>query len=64
MQRLEIPCPTDGCPGVVHVRAEPVVNGTEWEILEIDGAPDVACSEGCRTPQELAQPVKDELQAG
>ena len=64
MDTLEIPCPTDGCPGIVHVEAEPIASGTEWEILRIDGSPQVRCTESCRSPEELYQPVKDELQAG
>jgi hypothetical protein len=63
MQNIEIPCPTEGCRGVVQVQAQPIIQGTEWEILEVDGTPQVSCSEGCRTPAELCQPVKDELQA-
>jgi hypothetical protein len=63
VQAIEIPCPTSGCDGVVHVQAQPIVNGTEWEILEVDGVPQVSCSRGCRPPAELSQPVKDELQA-
>ncbi|GAB3878786.1 hypothetical protein [Terrabacter terrigena] len=64
MDTIEIPCPTPGCGGVVQVQAQPIVNGTEWEILEVDGAPQVSCSRGCKPPAELRQPVKDELQAG
>ena len=64
MDEIEIPCPTPGCGGVVHVQAQPIEHGTEWEILEVDGAPQVSCSMSCRPPAELRQAVKDELQAG
>jgi hypothetical protein len=64
MEEITIPCPTDGCEGTVEVTAEPVLNGTQWMIEHHGDTPAVHCSNGCRSPAELEQPVVDALQAG
>ena len=64
MEEITIPCPTDGCDGTVTATAEPVVNGTEWMIQHRGDEPSVQCSNTCRSPAELEQPVIFALQAG
>ena len=63
METISIPCPTDECDGTVTVTAEPINNGTEWSIEHRDGTPAVSCSNSCRPPAALEEPVKAELQA-
>jgi predicted aldo/keto reductase-like oxidoreductase len=64
METITIPCPTDGCGGEVTVTAEPIISGTEWAIQYVDGEPAVRCSEGCKSPAELEEPVKGAMRAG
>ena len=64
MDVIKIPCPTDGCDGTVTVAAEPVSGGQLWAIEQSDGAPNLSCTERCRSPQELEAPVLAVLQAG
>ena len=63
METLSIPCPADDCGGTVTVTAEPIINGTVWAIQHHDDAPAVFCSQGCRSPVALEEPVKAALQA-
>jgi hypothetical protein len=64
MEEITIPCPTDGCEGSVTVTAEPVMNGTQWKVQHIGDTPAVTCSNSCKSPAELEQPVAAVLQAG
>ena len=64
MEQITIPCPTAGCHGEVTTTAEPILSGTEWSIQYLDDEPAVRCSEGCKSPAELEEPVKGALQAG
>ena len=64
MEQITIPCPTEGCDGEVTTTAEPILSGTEWAIQHLGGAPNVRCSQNCKSPAELEEPVKAALQAG
>lgn len=64
MEQITIPCPTDGCRGEVTTTAEPILSGTEWAIQYLGDEPAVRCSEGCKSPVQLEEPVKGALQAG
>ena len=64
MEEISIPCPTDGCDGTVTATAEPVMNGTQWQIEHRGESPAVSCSNNCKSPAELEEPVAAVLQAG
>ncbi|GAB3075498.1 hypothetical protein GCM10027053_46510 [Intrasporangium mesophilum] len=60
MPEIKIPCPTDGCAGVVFASFARGVNGggiVQW----VDDDPQVYCTNDCRTPLELEGPVNEQL---